>query len=207
MPGPRRGAVGCASCSRSNVTVGRASSGLRAVEINGHRPLAHAYDDAIVWLSAGIALAVDDALRDEHEVPWLDLHPLGPARAELDEEPPASDVPVGVVAGMDVPVRGLVRGILDTPHPDALVRERLESGNAGRRRRLAAELAPRDHLRSVHVPASRTTHRFQRGRWPGRKTTQSEKAARPVALDGPRGDGGRAPRHLRPDRRHWEEDR
>ena len=62
-----------------------------------------------------------EPLGDETKVPWNDLDAVPSARAEVNEEPAPDGGRVRVMAGMDVPVRGLMRGVLDTTEPDVLV--------------------------------------------------------------------------------------
>ena len=131
-----------------------ASAGSGTIEIDRDGPLADPDDHAVVGLVACVALAVDHAPGDMHEVARRNLEPLRATRAELDEEPAPDDVAIGVVTGMHVPARGLVSIVLDAPHPDSLVRERLEPRDTWRGRRFAAELAPPDHLRSFHATRS-----------------------------------------------------
>lgn len=107
---------------------------LGSVEVDGHWPMTNSDSDAFVRITAGVPFTMDDPLGNEAEVPGRDLDALPSARAEVDEEPAADAVGIRVMAGMDMPARGLVRGVLDTTDPDVLVGERFEPGDTWCRR-------------------------------------------------------------------------
>jgi hypothetical protein len=59
-----------------------------AFDVDEDFALAHSKDDGFVRFGAGIPLAVDHALGDEHEVARPAFHALGAAGSELQSEAP-----------------------------------------------------------------------------------------------------------------------
>src|SRR6266536_1826496 len=109
---------------------GPLSAGGGTVDVADRRPAPCPHHDKVALLAAGIALAVDRALRHVQKVAGSGIDHMGPARSRLHPQQPAHDVDRGVVVGMVMPVRCRVRLGPDQPGPHPVNGDGLLSGHA-----------------------------------------------------------------------------
>src|SRR6266536_1726124 len=129
-PPPPREQPGSPSSRVAPPTSAARSAGGGTVDVDDRRAAPCPHHDKMALLAAGIALAVDRALRHVQKVARSGIDHVGPARSRLHPQQPAHHVDRGVVVGVVMPSRCRVRLGPDQPGPHPVNGDGLLSGHA-----------------------------------------------------------------------------